>query len=199
MPTLLSIELLEEFAARLRGQAAPAIEAAQPGLDNDAMQALAESVGLELPVEARTWWGWHNGVPMTNDPALDQIGPLMRWRSLQDAISECLRVREMIASVFRDGPKPVEEVWRSTWLPWIHAEGLYVIETDVPDSAPAPVHVHWFDEPTTTADLPSMGEAVVLWIEAIDRGAWRYLRDRDRWWTDDTILEGWWAAKKGIV
>ena len=58
----LTVDLLEQLAERWRRQRAPITEALSPGLDEEEMDALIAPLGLSLPVEARVWWGWHDGV-----------------------------------------------------------------------------------------------------------------------------------------
>jgi hypothetical protein len=38
-----------------------------------------------------------------------------------------------------------------------------------------------------------------VWIEAIDRGAWRYDRGQEQWVVDADMLTAWPAAKRGLV
>lgn len=198
-PPLLSIDLLEEYADRLRSQGAPAIEAANSGLSRDQMQELANQVGLTLPGEAQVWWGWRNGVTDQSSRQVREIAAGGEWLPLEEAVSECIRIREMIENVAEQDPRPAEALWSSAWLPLVHADGLYVIDTGGLPEAPVPVRVHHFYEPETPHDVASMGELVQTWIDAIDRGAWRYDQEVDRWTTDLTIVELLPGGKRGVV
>ncbi|MDQ6915721.1 MAG: hypothetical protein M3155_07925 [Actinomycetota bacterium] len=190
-PRILDVGLLAEFEARLRDQGAPAIDAAQPGLSEEAMQALVAPLGLRLPHEARVWWGWHDGVARDAGDAAREIGPRRKWLLLQEAVEECTTIRKMNADVWGTDPAEAEVRWSSSWFPLVHSEGLVVIDTGVPDEAPCPVWVRWFDERPGPPHLPSIGDLVAVWIDAIDRGAWRYDREGDHWVSDKDRLEPW--------
>jgi hypothetical protein len=105
----------------------------------------------------------------------------------------------MNQDTFAGGPQRPEETWSTTWLPFVDAEGLYVIDTDVGEREPSPVHVHWFYEPTLEPDLPSIGELITLWNDAIDQGAWRYDHNQHLWVADDEVLASSPAAKRGLI
>jgi cell wall assembly regulator SMI1 len=200
--TILDESILYDFAERLRERGVPAITAAQPGLDYDSIEQAATQLELTLPVEARIWWGWHNGVSSTAPTGSREIGPTRVWLPIEEALAECVRIRHMIADVFARTPtdtRPIEAIWSSKWLPLIQYEGLYVIDTDVPEGAPCPVRVYWFYEPEAPPDLASLGELVLLWSEAIDRGAWRYDSSKGQWWVEHDVLDSWPAAKRGLV
>jgi cell wall assembly regulator SMI1 len=197
---LLDDDLFAEFERCLREQGVPAIEYAQPGLEDEAIQALANPLGLSLPREARRWWQWHNGVAPAAGAGPREIGPGRKWLPLEEAVEECRGIRQMIKDN-RDphDRRPIETVWSPVWLPFVHADGLYVLDTGVPEDAPCPVLVHWFDEPEAPPDLCSLGELVALWIEAIERGAWRYDRSEDHWTVDHAVLDNWRPSRRGIV
>lgn len=202
MTAILDEGILEGFADRLRERGVPTITAAQPGLDDRAMQQAAAQLGLRLPVEATTWWGWRNGVPSATPAASREIAPGRLWLPLEEALTECVRIRHMIADAFARTPtdtRPIEAIWSSKWIPLIQYEGLYVIDTDVPEDAPCPVRIYWFYEPEAPPDLASVGELVLLWTEAIDRGAWRYEPSTAQWCVEDSILDQWPGAKRGLV
>jgi hypothetical protein len=82
MTTLLSEALLEEFAARLRAQRAPAWDAAQPGLSDSEMERLVRPIGLRLPFEARLWWGCAMAYRAPLTPGSTKLGRCgIGWRS----------------------------------------------------------------------------------------------------------------------
>jgi hypothetical protein len=199
-PRALDAELLAELDRRLRERGVPAIGAAQPGLSEEAINEIVAPLGLSLPREARLWWSWHNGVQPDAGPGPREIGPTRKWLPLEEAAEECGRIRKMVREA-RDprDPRPIESIWSSSWLPFVQSNGVYVIETAVPDDAPCPVRVHWFDEPETPPDLPSLGALVSLWIEALDRRAWSYDRQGDHWTVNHDILMTWPAAKRGLI
>jgi hypothetical protein len=162
------------------------------------MQALVAPLGLRLPHEARVWWGWRDGVAPSAGGAEREIGPGRHWLPLAEAVEECARIRQMKAEVFGEDPAEVEVQWSSSWLPLVHSEGLVVIETGGAEEAPCPVWVHWFYERPGPPHLPSLGELAAVWIDAIDRGAWRYDREGNHWTSDEDRLEPW-VAKADLA
>lgn len=72
---MLSKELLEDPAARWRRQDMPIAGSLRPGLSDAEMDPLTEPLGIRLPREARTWWGWHDGA-WTDGKGSSNLGPL---------------------------------------------------------------------------------------------------------------------------
>jgi cell wall assembly regulator SMI1 len=70
-PVFLTEDLLEQLAARWREQGMPIVESLRPGLSDAEMDELTQPLGVLLPREARTWWGWHNGA----DAGSADLGP----------------------------------------------------------------------------------------------------------------------------
>ena len=196
---ILENDLLAELERRMRQFGIPAVEAAQPGLTPAQMDVLTTPLGLSLPVEARRWWAWRNGVPQTLGPRYRELGPGRLWMPLEEAVGECERIRQMIAKAAETDPRTPEQLWSSSWLPIVQYDGLYVIDTDGPADAGCPVRVHWFDEPEAPDDFASISELVLLWIEALDLGRWIFDRHREEWSVNPEVLGDLAAARRGAV
>jgi cell wall assembly regulator SMI1 len=194
-PQLLNDELLTQFGERLTRLGVPAIAAAQPGLTAERIESLLAPLGLSLPTEVRTWWGWHDGVAEARGPAATALLS-WRWFPLTEAIAFCGELRRMAAEI---DEAPSQTFWGDSWLPVCGEQGPVVIETDVPDEAPCPVHIWWPEDPAAPAVLPSLGELILLWIEAIDCGVWCYDRTAERWACDHAHLSRWAAVKLGAL
>lgn len=179
---MLSTAQLEVLAERWRSQDAPLLEMLRPGLSEEEMDALTEPLDIRLPVEARLWWGWHDGVDLDRDaPGSSELGPNRSFVSLHTAVSECDERREIARDV-TDSEADAERMWGRAWFP-ITAFGDYACDCSVPDGQASPVHFtnyHYTETPDTPV-AESFGEMVDLWIQAIDSGAWYYDFGRGRW------------------
>lgn len=194
-PQLLTNELVERFGERLAMLGAPAATAAEPGLPPDEAQTLVAPLNISLPLEARNWWGWRNGVSPASGRAAMMLSR-WEWLSLADAVAECKVLRAMAREVEE---LPYEQIWADGWLPVCREKGSVVLDTAVRDDGPCPVRIWWPDAPDAPPVLPSMGELVLLWIEAIDSGVWSYDRAGDNWILDDAHLNRWAAVKFGAI
>ena len=71
---VLTADLLETLERGWARQSAPVMEHLRPGLSPERIDDLTAPVGLRLPVEARIWWGWHDGVDVRLGPRTE-LGP----------------------------------------------------------------------------------------------------------------------------
>jgi hypothetical protein len=159
---MLGEDLLAEFEQRLRSHGVPAIDAAQPGLGTEAINAAVSPLGLSLPREARVWWGWRNGVAREAAARSREMGPGRHWLPIEEAATECARIRDLVAQAAAADSVLADALWSPTSLPLVHYEGLYVIDAAGSDDGACPVRVHWFDEPEAPNDLGSIGDLVSL-------------------------------------
>jgi hypothetical protein len=160
-------------------QGAPVARRLRPGLTPSAMDALVGPLGLRLPAEAQTWWGWHDGAALQpGDLAKDiELRPGCEFGSLADAVRIYRERREMAADVHPDDP---DRLWPRPLLP-VSRYGDIACWTDVPDGAPGPMwEVDWHDERGPRPVASSFGEVVDWWLEQFAAGevAWR----ADVWW-----------------
>jgi hypothetical protein len=195
---LLTPDLLAEYEERLRSQGAPVDRWGRPGLSDDEMDATIASVGLRLPTEARVWWAWHDG-GTDDEGRWAFLGPNgTDFLSLARAV-ETYRACRALALELVEPEIPelanVENRWNSNWFP-IRGEQLpVVIDCGVTLGAPTPVRrIDFADvEGSPSVRAPSLGQAVLWWIAALDAGAWTWNRDRRAWDRHQELVSDDWA------
>jgi cell wall assembly regulator SMI1 len=182
---MLSFAQLERLEALWAEQGAPLAEHLQSGLTHQEMQSELEPLRLRLPSEAAVWWGWHNGV-RRGEPR-DMGGPVFMFLTLGDAVAEYHSSRRVAETAARHEDE-ADYLWHPTWFPISNTGYGAVIACDcsVADGAPTPIRVvHWgHNEASDVPVAESFGQMVAWWIEAIERGAWRYDRALGRWELD---------------
>ena len=185
-PRLLDDELLAELEARWRRQGSFVAQALRPGLTDNQIDALTLEAGLSLPAEARRWWGWHDGAERQPPGGPAEVGPDRAFLPLADAVRECRRLRELSWEVV---PVDAEPDWKASWLPLDNSKIPNLIDCAVSHEDPVPARSFFVENPS--AGLPgvrSIGALVMVWIEAVDCGAWAYNRAAGYWEYDRTKL-----------
>lgn len=163
-------ERCEECGDRLRWRLAP------PPSDGE-VQTRLEELGVQVPPEVRTWWGWHNGI--VPGESLLIAGSALRLASVDVAIQATLLQREIAESVEID--------WPRSWLVLLPDLGgdLVVVETDHNASTRcSPIYFVMQEGPEPqllTPQAPSIGTMVRWWIAAIDSGAYVFDHSKNRW------------------
>jgi cell wall assembly regulator SMI1 len=191
----LTADLLDELAARWRAIDAPIAHNLEPGLSEQAMDELGQSVGLWIPAEARTLWGWHNGA---NLRFIARNGG-HSFGSLQHAIQEAVMMRRIAHEVAQpygpraDEAKIARDVWNWDWLPLCSegTGGMLVIDADpgTPSSPTSPVAYRAKDDGSRARPVTSsIGSLVHHWIEVIDIGAVRVDPSTGQPTVDDDLL-----------
>jgi cell wall assembly regulator SMI1 len=182
---MLSSTQLERLQALWCEQGAPLAEHLEPGLTDEEIESEMGSLGLRLPAEAALWWGWHNGVPPGRPR--DMGGAAFALLTLEEAVREYHSSRQVAEqAALTDGE--ADRLWHPTWFPITNTGYGAVIACDcsVAQGAPTPIRaVHWGHK--EDSDVPvaeSFGQMVGWWIEAIERGAWRYDTALERWEID---------------
>ncbi len=197
--SLLSPELLDQLDRQWRLQRAPVVEHLQPGLADDEIDALVEPLGVRLPVEARTWWGWHDGA--RTDGGLSRrrtIGAGFEYLPLAEAVEQYRLCREAAAQVASTPGQesPLSEPnywWAPHWFPITLTGygGTVACDCSVANGRPTPIRMVWwagresFVEPVTE----SFGQVVSWWIDALRKGVWRYQEERGEWQVDHGRLD----------
>lgn len=164
-PRLLDEVMLTRFEATLRGLGVP-VDDLEPGLTDDAIDALTMPEDLHLPDEVRAWWRWHNGPP--------------QGRSVS---SELLPTRAMLSLR--------EALGLKVWLPPDQVFGLLPITgpphygVQCSQSGPVAAKVYmkldWAMPIERVVD--SFGELVWTWICHLERGLW--VPDPKGGWADE--------------
>lgn len=182
----LNADQLAELERLLVKQGAPIIRRFQPPASNEALAAVESYLGLSIPDELRQWWEWHDGTDVQgHELAVEcSIGPIFSVLSASEAIEAS---QELRAGAEEDAPEDPDSCWTLSWIA-IGSQGRVACECDIPSDAPVPV----LDVDYHKAAYPgavvchSLGKMVRWWIEALESGAWRYDRERNRW---DRIYE----------
>lgn len=157
------------------------------------MDEITGPLGLRLPVEARAWWGWHDGVPqrIRGEPSPESspgvytperaLGPGTAYMPLRDAVEDYLMDRQIFAEVEGD-PEPFRP---AAYFPITRTSGPVLCDCSVPEGAPSPIYsTHTFEsriEDMQTPVVRSFGEMVGWWLDAMADGAWRWDRARGTW------------------
>jgi cell wall assembly regulator SMI1 len=191
----LTIELLDELARRWRALDAPIAQQLEPGLNDEAIDALVEPLGLRVPLEARTLWKWHNGA---RDAFIVTTGG-----KAFSALETCVELASQMRDIARDVARPyrlsaseaddmARSVWNWDWLPLAYdgVSGKLVIDA-ARDATPrdvCPVLYRANDDGSKAAVVaPSIGSLVRQWIAVLD-AAEPYDHDHDRWIFDPEKL-----------
>jgi cell wall assembly regulator SMI1 len=186
---LLSLTQLERLEALWAEQGAPLVEHLRPGLTIEEIERELEPLGLRLPSEAALWWGWHDGVP-TGKPR-EMGGSFFLFLTLGDAVREYHSSRRVAEAAARTDEE-ADHLWHPSWLPITNTGYGAVIACDcsVAEQAATPIRaVHWgHNEESDVPVADSFGAMVAWWIEAIERGAWRYDTGLGRWEIDHQRL-----------
>ncbi|HST56322.1 MAG TPA: hypothetical protein VLJ42_10595 [Solirubrobacteraceae bacterium] len=177
----------------------------QPGLTEAKMDELTSGLNICLPAEARVWWGWHDGVPAKSiDWARERElgGVAFEYVPLCEAVNNYLLVRKEVAGFSRSMPPPANDPewhWRSEWFPLTQLGGI-AIDCSVPFGSPTPVRLlDWHFEDFPQVKASSLGEVVKWWIEALDKGVWRYDETDGRWESDWDLLDDPVRRSSGLV
>jgi cell wall assembly regulator SMI1 len=196
-PPVLDLGLLGELEARWVQQGAPILQNLRGGLTPKEMDEQISSLGLRLPNEAKVWWGWHDGTGAArNRPHDREIGRSLRFLSLAEAVAQArtsIKLAEQTAASFSGEPNtgdPGYWWWRS-WLPISpQSGGPIVLDCGMRGEQTSPIRrIDWgADEQFWEPKARSFGELVSWWIDAFDRGAWRYDHGAKQWEYNHQLL-----------
>ena len=147
------------------------------------MDAATEAIGLRLPLEARRWWGWHDGAaPSATDGPAAQLGPGKSFLPLGDVVKECETARQVQRQAWGGDLGPH---WREGWLPLYPSSRPIVFDCSGGYEDPVPVRSFFYEDPTAGQEgVASIGDLILVWIDALDAGAWRYDESTKRWESD---------------
>jgi hypothetical protein len=172
---------LSRFEDELRKQDVPALKYLRAGLAAPDAEQSAAAVGLRLPQEALTWFGWHDGVEPAERPSEHMLGRF-ELLGLADAIDGYRWRREQ---ALEDEPEFEEEVWSRRWLPFAVRVTSRTLALDISGPLDAPVPVYLIDaqdpEEANAPKCASMKAMVELWTDALAQGLWRWDHAKRKW------------------
>jgi len=184
-PTLLS-ELLMEMETELRRQGVPVDEYLRPPAPISVVRAGFEECGLDPPLEALAWFGWHDGP--TRAPNSHKVMPMFLGWSLAESVRAYLDPKGQ--------PKGREDwQWDPRWLQIMgDGNGLAIFCGDAPDKAPLvrgiTVDREYGTQPSQTLrQVVSLCTPVTWWIDALRHGWYRWNKHANAWEDVDTSLQ----------
>ncbi len=184
----LTVDLLERLREGWLRQRAPLVGHLRPGLSPEQIDELTSALGLRLPVEARTWWGWHDGVDVRLG-SQTELGPGLPFLPLENAVDMCRLFRKQAVQVWGE---QAETWWRRSWFPITELYGAIRCDCAVAEGAPTPIYhaeSHDYDaDGLTRPKADSFGTMVAWWAEALESGAWQYKPDVSRWERQTELL-----------
>lgn len=182
-------QLLDRLTATWHAHGVPIEEALAPGIDVTSFTSDDGSLHVELPVELRTWWAWHDGVVEGRAgswPVVPGLRPMTVTES-RDWWQWSLEHAQKVAADALAGTPNANPAywWRPSWIPlFSDGSGYVVADCDLGGPDVAPIRrIKW--EPdldvTSRPRTDSFGQLVEWWIEALELGVWAYDRDAEGW------------------
>ena len=189
-PPLLTLDQLDRLEDHWRRQEAPILEHLRPGLSDDEMDSLTDPLGLRLPTEARTWWGWRGGADIAADrPQSYLMSPDRIFYTVEHAVEQYRSARRLWEDI---DPDNADYWWRPTWFPITYWVGYIRLDCDVEEGAATPIyHADSHDHDAkglTEPRVPSFGVMMDWWLDAFECGAWCYDAEAEGWRYDYTLL-----------
>jgi cell wall assembly regulator SMI1 len=137
-------------------------------------------LGLRLPVEARTLFGWHDGT-MSVPGVSGDIGPAFALGRLEKRVEQCWEMRRRAAHV---APAGVTGLWEDTWfplMPGIIDASIIVIDTDTAEGDTAAVGLP--DKEGTIAPIAerTFTDIVEMWVNCMDTGLYTWSPEHRLW------------------
>jgi cell wall assembly regulator SMI1 len=187
------ISMLDRLAEFWRDQGAPIAGRLRPGLTDAQLDLVQSRFDVELPVEARTWWGWHDGAEPGPDPVQSYMTPHLIFLSAESSLAFASRFR----AEFPDPPAHEDLLpWRRWWVPIAKAGSGAIVSLDCEDAraeqTPVVVRDWHSDEEVPEPTVPSVSALVGLWLAAFERDMWRFDDRAGRWAYDwDRVPQDW--------
>jgi cell wall assembly regulator SMI1 len=184
-PPVLDDAGLAEYVERLRFLGVPVDALNEPGLSDAEMDEMVAVIGLVLPGEARVLWRWHDGTP--GDGRANPLGAFRkRFLRLDEAIACHREYREVVLSVVEGNP---DIRFAPSWLPMFGDQHPLVIDCAVGVDEPTPLRLIDLEDPDEPfVRARSLGEAVQMWSNALDRGLWKWDAAKQGWEVDLSSL-----------
>jgi hypothetical protein len=181
-------QVIAEYEVKLQQQGVPLTDWTAPGLGPEEQDEALDALALRLAPEARIWWEWHNGGPGYGPKKLAApIGE--RLLTISEAVDVHREYSEIAQSLVEpDIPALAnpDDRWHPSWLPIIGPQLPIVIDCSDPDAPATPVrgiNLQYVKE-SQAIGARSLAQMVRWWIGAIDRGAWRWDTETEKWIVD---------------
>jgi cell wall assembly regulator SMI1 len=183
--------LLDALDERWRRYCPALLARLSPGLTGQEIEGATRPLGVRLPLEARLWWQWHDGVPAERVRFANErvcAGPGFAYLPLREAIERYDMMRELAERLASDAVPEgwsADTWWDPNWFPITVAGNGRVVACDcsVPDGQITPIRsIKWgVDDDWQIVRARSFGEMVTWWLEGFDAGAYRYDTTEHDW------------------
>jgi hypothetical protein len=191
----LTPDLLDVFERSLRAVGARIAGSWRPGASPAALDALEAYVGGRLSDEARLWWSWRDGVADRGHNAAEYVlGRFWTPLSVQGS-ADCTR---FLRDLFTDFEPDLPPLWDPSWTVLCVEERAHIVIAC--DRSPQPLSpVMYFDPEFNLSpelpQLPSIGELVHLWMEALEDGTYGIVDGEFNIVDPPEVLVEKWTAK----
>lgn len=153
MPELLNDILLQGLERRWATAGANTSEGMEPGLDDAAMDEIAQPLGWGVPDEVRRLFRWHNGSSLRTFVARRSLLPF------EVSVRQTLELRAD------------DDDWKPFWLKVFDEQPYVALDCSRPRDAPVAVwHYDYASDVPTKPVFASIGDMFTFWIELIDDG-----------------------------
>lgn len=148
----------------------------QPGLSAEEITAKLAEVSVQPTAEVLEWWGWHNGIVEPPGVFFRITGSVLEFLPLDVALGlyrDSVSVSQMLLE------NGVGTAWPPQQFPWLaYGDGsMLALDLADPNAPDTPVYALWEDMERIPDDSPiaaSMTDAVQIWLEMFDSGAWGF-------------------------
>ncbi len=172
--------LLGELEQRLRAFGAPIVQAFRPGAPADEVRTVLAAEGLQAHPDVVAWWGWHDGVALTDaPPVLSGPGVYLRsentlvegWHVL--SVADAVRNHRWFRAAYAESGGP--DLLPRGWFPILMtgAKPTMWIDCGVAEGSPAPLYVDEHLPKPAGPLFRSLVDFVGTIIRAFDEGLTR--------------------------
>ena len=166
----LDAEVLDRLEATWRRLGVGWVDKMRPGAHERDLDRLEVTFGYAFPVEARHWWGWHDGI----EGGDAWIGMGLAWIRAEDAVKIALNNRAVAEEVGADDSRTPSEIWPPSFLPVFTSGRDLVLEASETASGALIYHSFHPDPLTGSEVAPSLGAFLSSLCDLYDSGqqAW---------------------------
>lgn len=175
------LNLLARLEEHWRAVDAPVVGLLRPGLSAAEVDEATAPLGLRLPLEARTLFGWHDGTTFAPGVRRD-IGPAFAFMPLQWQVEQCQQWRRFAADLL---PAGLTGLWEDSWFPLmagiIDASTNIIIDTSVRAGEVAPCGFSDKEDVKPPTRERTFTDIVQLWVDCLDSGTYSYSPEDHMW------------------